>query len=600
MTVLRAILITSIACGLLCCAMAVADDSDNSSDNSASNSADNSADNSAANSASNSADNSADNAPAKTPASEPTATTKPDLSDRLTAFYIDEYGNLFRSVDWVARAMGIVSIARIDDPRVSKLLLGMARKDAQPLVRVFAWEALHARQDTLDKKTHDQWERIGLELGEKGYFHGDLRVGFLGLLGAEGPTLANRKMFSDLFQNTNSQNPDDIRTIVAMGNLLKLWQSQDLIQGLIGSMKKLEDAYRAELILHQVNPDIPLAVTLRDKGSAAMWAETQAKWSEWAKATTFTEMAASAGPAYKGLSLSMPRGEKIDPTDKKWKRDLEMKPFRLQQLDVGFAVDATGSMGQIVSWVQSDVIKMMRAFELLSHEPRIGVTFYRDRGDAFVTKTFPLTDNAKGLTAAMKDITAKGGGDIPEAVCEGLTALLNQRWSSGKKARRVILIIGDAPPHKESMPDIDKLVKLYAPKGFLFYAAKVRTAYSATTMLPNWDPMLSSFDEIAKKGGGRSFWVDFTQQAQNYNTLCDTAVPREGISPEQQMFREVLTATMEQDYYDRLDTFLTILMQYVDEPVKEARTAFGPKATGGPGISIPPPPPPKPEDMQKQ
>ncbi len=604
MIVVRVILVTFIACGLLYCASVLADDSDNTASNTADNSADNSAANTADNSASNAADNTAitttDNSPAKTPTSEPTAATGPSQADRLTAFFIDEYGNLFRSPDWVSRAMGILCIARIDDPRVSDLLMGLARKDREPLVRIFAWEALHARQDTLDKKLHDQWVKIGLELGQKGYFRGDLRTGYLGLLGAEGPTPANKKLFSDLFQTTNSQKREDIRTLLAMGDLLKLWQSQDLIQGLIGAMKKLDDAYRAELILHQVNGEIPLAATLRDKGSTVMWTETQQKWADWSKATTFTEMAAGAGPPYKGLSQYLPRGEKIDPTDKKWKKDMEMNPFRLQQLDVGFAVDATGSMGQIVSWVQSDVIKMMRAFELLSHEPRIGVTFYRDHGDAFLTKTFPLTDNVKGLTAAMKGITAKGGGDIPEAVYEGLVALLNQQWSGGKKARKVIMIVGDAPPHAETLKDIDKLVKEYAPKGFLFYAAKIKTTYSSTTTLPDYDPMLTTFDDIAKKGGGRAVWVDFTQETQINAGSCETAQPREGISPEQQIFREVLAAAMEQDYHDRLDTWLSVLLQYVDEPVQETRVPFGVKPPPGSGNTHTPPVPKPVDDPQKQ
>jgi hypothetical protein len=246
------------------------------------------------------------------------------------------------------------------------------------------------------------------------------------------------------------------------------------------------------------------------------------------------------------------------------------------------------------------VIKMMRAFELLSYEPRIGVTFYRDHGDQFLTKTFPLTDNAKALALAMKDMTAKGGGDIPEAVYEGLAALLNQSWSGGgKKTRRVIMIIGDAPPHEETLKNIDKLVTEYAKKGFVFYAAKVRTTYSATTMLPDYDQGLTTFDDIAKKGGGQSVWIDFSQQAQGVRTAYDTASPREGLSPEHQIFRQVLTAAMEQDYQDRLDPFLTVLMHYVDEPVKETRSPFGPKAQGGSGPSVVTPPA-KPDDPQKQ
>ena len=610
MILIRAIVVISLTCGLLYCAPGLADDSGNSADSTANNAADNSASNAADNSAGTSPDNSAANVPIITRDNGSTtggggaATSNPAMDsqrERLTTYYIDEYGKLLRSQDWIARAMGILSIAKIDDPRISQLMMDKARQDANPLVRVFAWEALHARQDMLDKTLHHQWERVGLELGGKGYLRSELSLGFLGLLAKEGPTVANRKIFSTLFQNTNSLNPDDIHTILAMGDLLKQWQSPDLIQGLIDSMKRLDDAYRAELILHQVNPDIPMAFTLRDKGSALMWSETQLKWSSWAKATAFTELTAGAGPEYKGLSKIIARGERVDPTNLKWRREMEIRPFRLAQLDVGFAVDATGSMGQIVSWVQSDVIKMMRAFELLSYEPRIGVTFYRDRGDEFVTKTYPLTDNAKGLTLAMKDITAKGGGDIPESIYEGLSALLNQKWSGGgKKTRRVIMVIGDAPPHEETLKNIDKLVDDYAKKGFVFYAAKVRTSYGSNLIQPSYDPQLTTFDNIAKKGGGRSVWVDFSQHSQGVVTAYDTATARQGTSPEQQIFREVLTAAMEQDYHDRLDPFLTVLMHYVGEPVKEVRVPFGAKPTGGPGPATPLPPAKPPEDPQKQ
>lgn len=53
---------------------------------------------------------------------------------------------------------------------------------------------------------------------------------------------------------------------------------------------------------------------------------------------------------------------------------------------------------------------------------------------------------------------------------------------------------------------------------------------------------------------------------------------------------------MEQDYQDRLDPFLNVLMQYVQDYVKEVRTPFAPYVKPPVDNSRPPEKPKDPQD----
>lgn len=554
-------------------------------------------------------DNSADNAPVQNEPAEDvapppaTASQVENQAQRLIAVHLNLYGELLKNRDWIARSMGLISVARLEDPRIIQMMLEIARKDENPIVRVYAWEALHARQDLMDKEQRALWGRLGLELGEKTMLRGDLRLGYLGLMQETGPTERNKKAFAAMFETTNSLNPSDIRTLWAMGDTLKAWQSPDIIKAIINSMSKLDNAYRAEMILQRIDSSIKPSESLRQAGSQEMWNQTQKAWMEWYEADSFKEVPCGQGKPYTALSKMMPRGERItDPNDKKWLKDLEINRFRLNQLDVGFAIDSTGSMGAIVQWIQRDVMKMMKAFEMLSREPRIGVTFYRDVGDRYVVLNLPLTSNSQALAAALRQVDAKGGGDVPESVYDALQALSVQKWSGGKSSRKVILLIGDAPPHKNTLPQIEQLVSQMAKKGFMFYAFKIRTGYASKLNMENYDSELSTFDKIAELGGGESLWVDFNEEKLAANN-AGVAEPRDTgkPSPDRVLFKQVISAAMEKDYHDRLEPFLNILIEYLDEPVKETRAPFAPIPPKDPNAKheTPSKPPPPPKDVQQ-
>lgn len=126
-----------------------------------------------------------------------------------------------------------------------------------------------------------------------------------------------------------------------------------------------------------------------------------------------------------------------------------------KEVDVAFVVDATGSMGDELNYLKSeleDVIQKTIA-RSPSLEFRTAAVVYRDHGDEYVTR---FQDFEKGAAARsfLSAQSAGGGGDFPEAVDDALeVALRRLSWNSEARAR-ILFIALDAPPHQ------DELVKI--------------------------------------------------------------------------------------------------------------------------------------------
>ncbi len=533
-------------------------------------------------------------APASQPAGEPTTrplprSQRPEVIDRTVQFFLQMYEGHLKGRDWIARSMAVISLSRIDDPRMTERLLKVLVEDETPIVRVYAYEALHGRLDRMTDEQRALWVAQALELGRKGYLWGDLRVGLIGAMAMKGCDAETRALFKGLFNHTNSLNPGDIRTLWALGDLLKQWRSPDLVQTLIGGMGDLNYAYRAELVLHRIDPNVPPIHLEWKDGSAPMCEAARARWARWYAQRTWEEAPRGTAGTYGGRSLLMPHGERIlDTADPQWSKDYELPRFGLNQLDVGFAVDSTGSMGATVRWIQRDVIRMMKAFELISREPRISIVLYRDRGDEYVVQPIALSDNAQLLAKQLRGASAAGGGDIPEAVYEGLHTLIKgQQWSGAEGARKVVVLLGDAPPQERTLSPLYALVTDAAKNGFLVYTIKIRSHYRNVRKLDNYDKPLTTFDRIAELGNGKSFWVDFLEARSDHRRL-GTAGPIAFDSPEQVILREVLKAVLRDDYQDRVDPFINVLIHYVDQPIPEQRRPWDKPSPGGGGPGKPP------------
>lgn len=122
-------------------------------------------------------------------------------------------------------------------------------------------------------------------------------------------------------------------------------------------------------------------------------------------------------------------------------------------LDLVFAIDATGSMKNDLDKLKTDMYPLLN--ELFGNSPgaRIGLLFYRDYGDTFKymdlpVKVFPFTSNFTSFSKNLNSIRIYGkeGGDIPEAVYEAMYASC-EFYSWRNTAQKKIILIGDAEPH---------------------------------------------------------------------------------------------------------------------------------------------------------
>jgi hypothetical protein len=150
---------------------------------------------------------------------------------------------------------------------------------------------------------------------------------------------------------------------------------------------------------------------------------------------------------------------------------------------------------------------MMMALGTLSLEPRLGLTFYRDYDDDFVTRSLPLGSTAQQISDLITATGADGGGDIPEAVMSGMREAMNKnRWSTRQDGGKVLVIIGDAPPHPNEVQACLDMAIDARKNGFKIYAAKVTTDEGAND--------LTTFEQIAQAGGGATVDVLFGRMGE--------------------------------------------------------------------------------------
>lgn len=136
--------------------------------------------------------------------------------------------------------------------------------------------------------------------------------------------------------------------------------------------------------------------------------------------------------------------------------------------DIMFVVDATGSMGDEIEYLKtelSDVISRT-ANTYANINIRLSSVFYRDNNDQYLTRVTPFTTNISQVSNFVNQQSAGGGGDFEEAVEAGLSEALNQQWSTEARARILFLIL-DAPPHytPQIVADIQNSIQIAAKYG---------------------------------------------------------------------------------------------------------------------------------------
>ena len=126
-------------------------------------------------------------------------------------------------------------------------------------------------------------------------------------------------------------------------------------------------------------------------------------------------------------------------------------------IQVVFLLDATGSMSGLIGVAKEKIWSIAGSLSQTDPAPdiEIGMIFYRDRGDDFITKHIPLGKDMDGLYEQLMLMQANGGGDLPEsvnqAIYEGVTQI---KWNTDPDTYRAIFLVGDCPPHMDYRNDV--------------------------------------------------------------------------------------------------------------------------------------------------
>ncbi len=136
-------------------------------------------------------------------------------------------------------------------------------------------------------------------------------------------------------------------------------------------------------------------------------------------------------------------------------------------VDIAFIVDATGSMGDEIAYLKTEVTDIVGQVKKLhpNTEFKFASVFYRDFNDAYLTRHSNFSADVNDLNDFINLQHAGGGGDYPEAVNSALqTALDSITWNEKAKAKLAFLIL-DAPPHDHEIKEYKMLMQQYAAQG---------------------------------------------------------------------------------------------------------------------------------------
>ncbi len=244
-----------------------------------------------------------------------------------------------------------------------------------------------------------------------------------------------------------------------------------------------QDALASGIEVHDFNPNGRYHFSVKDAtGRPVLGADVvvrsgekvvaQARTHSDGTAIVFVPVDAAADQQQSSFDVSVTKGESVQRQKLDGKRDVTFQ-FKEAiaappvQADVLFVIDATGSMGDEIEQLKSNMVTVAEQLGSLDPRPDIhfGMTVFRDEGDAFVTRTFDFTADVDALVAGLRAVEAGGGGDTPEAVNQALAEGIHTPAWRGPDTIKLMFLIGDAAPHLDQGTDYVKSIADAAAAG---------------------------------------------------------------------------------------------------------------------------------------
>jgi hypothetical protein len=148
------------------------------------------------------------------------------------------------------------------------------------------------------------------------------------------------------------------------------------------------------------------------------------------------------------IDAGMDKCEALTPTP-------DLAPATLDDLDLIFCIDVTGSMEDDIASVKAAASNVVNTIAAKNDNYRVAIIAYRDWDDSAgyaMFEDYPFSRDKATIIANINSLSVGGGDDTPEAVFEALMRGIDSKavgsWRPG--VNKQIILMGDAPPHNPS------------------------------------------------------------------------------------------------------------------------------------------------------
>ena len=206
------------------------------------------------------------------------------------------------------------------------------------------------------------------------------------------------------------------------------------------------------------------------------------------------------------------------------------KDTKKPSIEICFVLDTTGSMSGLIAGAKQKIWSV--ANMMISGKPtpkiKIGLIGYRDKTDAYITKTYPLSEDIDDIYAKLTAFQAQGGGDTPEAVNQALhEAVHKMKWSKSRDVLKIIFLVGDAPPHMDYKQDVKYPVTCEQAAKADIIINTIQCGRMASTT-PIWKEIAGKaegkFNQILQDGGVLAMATPFDKEIAEHNVALNATV----------------------------------------------------------------------------
>jgi Mg-chelatase subunit ChlD len=202
---------------------------------------------------------------------------------------------------------------------------------------------------------------------------------------------------------------------------------------------------------------------------------------------------------------------------------LALREMTRRPVEVVFCIDTTGSMGGLLRTATARIWTLCSQIARGKPTPdlKVGIVAYRDKGDDYITRVIPLSRDLDAIHGELEKLKAQGGGDTPEHVNAALYDAVHKiKWSTDRKAMKLIFLVGDAPPHMDYPDDVKypETCKAAVEKGIIINAVQCG----------EYRDCKQAWQDIARKGAGEYVAIPQTGGLLDLKTPYDTDLVRLG------------------------------------------------------------------------